>query len=125
MIMNNLYDQPLYSPDPRQQDIADGALIDLSQNETIREFWKYPFACSKAVWECIETASYENRITINEMLDSISTWAERKIAERGDADVATFHAMIGARLLHFKLQLDHGDEHECKRVLTLTFVGDD
>jgi hypothetical protein len=38
MIMNNLSDQPLYSPDPRQQAIANGALIDLSQNETIREF---------------------------------------------------------------------------------------
>jgi hypothetical protein len=58
------------------------------------------------------------------MLDSISTWAESKIAKRGDADVVTFYAKTGTCLLHFKLQLDHGDQHECKRVLTLTFVGD-
>ena len=55
MTQDNPFGEVVYSY-TRKQAIEDGVLVDLSGIETIKEHWKYPFACTATVWAIIEAA---------------------------------------------------------------------
>ena len=55
MTQENPFGEVVYSY-TRKQAIEDGVLVDLSEIATIKEHWKFPFACTATVWAIIEAA---------------------------------------------------------------------
>jgi PHP family Zn ribbon phosphoesterase len=55
MSCENPFGETIYSYS-RTQAIEDGVLVDLSRADSIRQHWKYPFACISAAWAIIEEA---------------------------------------------------------------------
>ena len=49
MSCENPFGETIYSYS-RAQAIEDGVLVDLSQADSIRQHWKYPFGCTSVVW---------------------------------------------------------------------------
>jgi len=122
--MNNedYFGEPIYSY-TRKQAIADGVLADLTDNEAIRGHWRFPFACTSAVWDTIETAIRDEDNDLNGILHDISVLAKLRIRQSKEKDVIRFTAKIGKATCELKLHIGPGDTHE--PVLTLMFTDED
>ena len=115
----------------RAQAIKDGVLVDLSAKvpALCREHYKWPIACTAAVWSIIESA-VSNKRHCNDLEGVIHDilWMSRKCAWYfPDDTTANFRVTItGAgrqRLFTFKMVCGPGDTSE--PVLTLMLEGED
>lgn len=120
---NDPFGEVIYSY-TRKQAIADGVLVDLSNNDVIRQHWKYPFACTDTVWQTIEAALREDDAQdLNGILHDISTMAKLQLRGDDTSDVVLFDVRIGKQTHKLKLHMGPGDTPE--PVLTLMFSDED
>jgi hypothetical protein len=122
------------STDSRAQAIKDGVLIDLMQDDQTaklcREHYKFPIACTAALWELIQQA-ISNKKHGNDLLGVLHDilWMSRrnKKAVSNDGCTWLFQVLIsgtGQKSLHtLKLVFHQGDDEE--PVLTLMVSGKD
>ena len=124
--MNNedFFGEPIYTY-TRKQAIADGVLADLSGNEVVKGHWRYPLACTSAVWSVIATAIREEGNDLNGILHDISVLAKLRMRERAgkDENEVRFTVIIGKATCELKLHIGPGDDPE--PVLTLMFTDED
>jgi hypothetical protein len=118
----------------RAQAIDDGVLIDLMQDDMTaklcKEHYKFPIACTAALWELIQTA-ISNPKHGNDLLGVLHDilWMSRrnKKAVSNDGCTWLFQVIItgtGQKRLHtLKLLLGQGDDED--PVLTLMMSGED
>ena len=97
MSCENPFGETIYSYS-RAQAIEDGVLVDLSQVDSVRQHWKYPFACTSAVWAIIEEALQEPGQDVSGICHDISTIA--KLAIRSTTDPPTARKAFCFRGLH-------------------------
>jgi hypothetical protein len=107
----------------RANAIADGVLVDLSQVETVKEHWKFPFACTDTVYAVIERAIEAGGCDLSGILHDIGICAKAEANRGGRRDVIFFKVCIGDRLLDLKLHVGPGDTSA--PVLTLMFPHED
>lgn len=120
---NDPFGEAIYSY-TRKQAIADGVLVDLSNNEVIRQHWRYHFACTDTVWQAIEAAlGKEEAQDINGVLHDISTMAKLQIRGSDNSDVVIFDVLLGKETHKLKLHMGPGDTPEL--ALTLMFSDED
>ena len=98
---------------------ADGLLVDLSQIETIRHYWKLPFACTVEVWRMIESARETSGLDLAAICHDISAAAQRAVSNSKQSNLVQFEVNIAGRLQPLKLRLGPGDD--AKPVLTLMY----
>jgi hypothetical protein len=78
----------------RQQAIEDGVLVDLSSNETLRMF-KWPIACTAAVWALIEKAAQRDNATAADYIYDVCFMAAMKIkTAKNDSDCLLFSVLL-------------------------------
>jgi hypothetical protein len=118
----------------RAQAIDDGVLIDLMQHtetaKLCREHYKFPIACTAALWELIQQAISHPKHG-NDLLGVLHDvlWMSRrnKKAVSNDGNTWLFQVIItgtGNKKIHtLKLVFDQGDDEE--PVLTLMIQGED
>ena len=107
----------------RAQAIEDGVLVDLSQIESIRRHWKFPFACTAAVWEVIDTAVQVDGNDLEGVLHDITLIAQIGIKLGPKADIIRIDLTIGAKREQLKLHIGPGDTPE--PVITLMMEDED
>lgn len=109
----------------RAQAIEDGFLVDLSDNDVIRGHWKYPFACTVAVWGAIEEALQDGHSDLNGILHDISVLAKYAIRQPGSNKTGRvqFTVRIGRAYKRLDLHIGPGDTAE--PVLTLMYPHED
>ena len=106
----------LISSYTRKQAIEDGVLIDLSENDVIRQHWKDPFACTCGVWATIEKACESGIHDLDGILHDISFMAKYgKI----DGSISEFKVIIGRETCRLWLHCGPGDDTGL--VLTLMY----
>lgn len=94
MNTNNPFGEIIYAY-TRQQAIADGVLVDLSDHPMTRKHWKIGLCCSSAVWTMIEEAVQQGK-DLAGVLHDLYTLAKWAIKPNGDAtDRICFRANIG------------------------------
>jgi len=108
MDSENVFGETVYSYS-RKQAIEDGVLVDLSQVDSIKQHWKYPFACTSAVWAIIETALEKPGQDVSGICHDISTMAKLAIRGRRDTDQILFSAIIKPTKFELKLHIGPGD----------------
>jgi hypothetical protein len=123
MEANNPFGDVIYSY-TRKQAVDDGVLVDLSDNEVTRQHWKYPVACTDAVWSFIETANRHRANDLNGILHDVYTMAKlaARRARDGERDVL-FMVLIAGSRCQLKLNIGPGDTPD--PVLTLMLPGED
>lgn len=119
---NNQFGEPIYSY-TRANAIADGVLVDLSQVMTVKDHWKFPFACTDTVFGLIERAIEEHGNDLEGILHAISLMAKAEIRNGSRADVIHFKVFIGLTLHDLKLHIGPGDTAE--PVMTLMLPHED
>lgn len=107
----------------RAQAIEDGVLIDLSQFELIQRHWKFPFACTSAVWEVLSAAARVEGIGLERILFDVTLLAQIGIQIGSQGELLQLAIMLGGRLEHLKLHLGPGDTAD--PVLTLMMENED
>ena len=122
MSCENPFGETIYSYS-RAQAIEDRVLVDLSQAESIRQHWKYPFACTSAVWAIIEEALQRPGQDVSGICHDISTMAKLAIRTHQDADQTRFRVIIANRTHELKLHIGPGDTPA--PVLTLMLPNED
>ena len=125
MTNENLFGETIYSYS-RAQAIEDGVLVDLSQADSIRQHWKYPFACTSAVWAIIEEALEKPGRDVSGICHDISTMAKLAIQnaqDPHDADQTRFDVIITGKKHGLKLHIGPGDT--AAPVLTLMLPYED
>ena len=104
----------------RAQAIEDGILVDLTQNEleeVCRQHYKYPVACTIAVFEIMQKA-VENPRYCNDYAGVLHDmlWMSRTMSRRVDEQTRIFKVIIqGAgrqRYYNFKIACHPGDQGE-------------
>jgi catechol 2,3-dioxygenase-like lactoylglutathione lyase family enzyme len=93
----------------RARAIEDGVLIDLSQFELIQRHWKFPFACTSAVWEVLNAAARVEGIDLERILFDVPLLAQVGIQTGPQGELVQLAIMLGGRLEHLKLHLGPGD----------------
>ena len=93
----------------RANAIADGVLVDLSQVETVKAHWKFPFACTDTVFGLIERAIEEQGNDLLGIMHDISQMAKAEIHKGSRQDVIHFKVIIGHTLHDLKLHIGPGD----------------
>jgi hypothetical protein len=108
----------------RANAIADGVLVDLSQVETVKAKWKFPFACTDTVYSVIQTAITEDGKDLEGVMHDIGTMAKMQML-RGDmaTDTLIFEVIIGRRSWMLKLHIGPGDTTQ--PVMTLMLPNED
>ena len=115
----------------RAQAIEDGVLVDFMQNEleeVCRQHFKYPIACTIAVFEIMQKA-VENPRYCNDYAGILHDmlWMSRTMCRRVDEQTRIFRVIIqGAsrqRYYDFKIVCHPGDQGE--PVLTIMLPGED
>jgi hypothetical protein len=114
-----LFGEPIHTY-TRKQAIEDGILVDLMQDEmakVAREHFKFPIACTSAVFEimrqAVENPRYANNYAgiLHDML-----WMSRRAGRHLDESTVVFSVIIqgaGRQKYHaFKLIVGPGDEME-------------
>ncbi|HOF10142.1 MAG TPA: hypothetical protein PLV33_09125 [Opitutaceae bacterium] len=120
---NSLFGECIYSYS-RSQALADGVLVDLSEIETIKAHWKYPFACSAMVWEIIEAALQKDGQDLNGICHDISWMALIAVRTgRQGAGQIHFKVIIAGTKHALKLHIGPGDDPA--PVLTLMLPSED
>lgn len=122
MSTENLFGQPIYSYS-RQQAIEDGVLVDVSHLETVRQHWKFPFACTATVWAIIERALQEEGQDVNGIFHDIGVMAKLAARANPDHDRINFEVIITQKQERFKLHIGPGDT--AAPVLTLMLPNED
>lgn len=122
MPTENPFGEPIYSYS-RAQAIADGVLADLSHVDSIRQHWKFPFACTSAVWAIIEAALQRPDQDLSGLCHDISTMAKLAIRSTRESDRIPFTVLITGKLHALKLHIGPGDT--AAPVLTLMLPGED
>jgi hypothetical protein len=107
----------------RAQAIQDGVLVDLSQFETVRRAWKFPFACTAAVWSILEAATVSGEHDLDGILHDITVIAQIGIKRGPSADILRIDLTIGAKREQLKLHIGPGDTPE--PVITLMLENED
>jgi len=123
MESNNPFGDVIHSY-TRRQAVDDGVLVDLSQNEVTRQHWKYPVACTAAVWASIEAATGHDGNDVCGILHDVFTMAKlaARRAQEGERDVKFTVLIAGARC-QLKLNIGPGDTLD--PVLTLMMPNED
>ncbi len=124
-----LGDMPLIYRYLRQEAIEDGVLIDLSHWE-VAGIFKYPVACTSAVWEIIDRA-VQNKNHCNDyegVLHDIFNMAVLKMRQSNEITCYVLFTVIitGAgrkRNYEFKIHIGPGDNHN--PVLTIMLPDED
>ena len=123
MTQDNPFGEVVYSY-TRKQAIEDGVLVDLSAIETIKEHWKYPFACTATVWAIIEAALKKDGQDLNGICHDISWMALIAVRTgRQDAGQIHFKVIIAGAKHALKLHIGPGDTPA--PVLTLMLPNED
>ncbi len=122
MSCENPFGETIYSYS-RAQAIEDGVLVDLSQADSIRQHWKYPFACTSAVWAIIEEALQRPSQDVSGICHDISTMAKLAIRSAADPELVRFSVIITGRTHALKLHIGPGDT--AAPVLTLMLPYED
>ena len=122
MSCENPFGETIYSYS-RAQAIEDGVLVDLSQADSIRQHWKYPFACTSAVWAIIEEALQQPGQDVSGICHDISTMAKLAIHNTRNADQILFTVIITGKKHALKLHIGPGDT--AAPVLTLMLPYED
>ena len=110
-------------PYSRKQAIEDGVLVDLSEIDSIRQHWKYPFACTFAVWCIIQNALEKPGQDVPGICRDIATIAKLAIRGGRGTYLVPFRVNIGARSRELKLHIGPGDT--LSPVLTLMLPNED
>jgi hypothetical protein len=118
----NLFGDVIFSY-TRKQAIEDGVLVDLSQVETIRGHWKFPFACTAAAWGIIEETLKEPGQDLAGICHDISMVAKMKIRGGCLENRIEVMVVIAGKTQRFDLHSGPGDRGE--PVLTLMLPGED
>jgi hypothetical protein len=125
MSCENTFGETIYAYS-RQQAIADGVLIDLSMLDVIKRHWKYPFACTSAVWAIIEEAREMPGQDLPGICHDIAVMAKIAIHNPHgvrDADQIRFEVLITGKKHALKLHIGPGDT--AAPVLTLMLPYED
>lgn len=122
MSCDNPFGETIYSYS-RAQAIEDGVLVDLSQADSIRQHWKYPFACTAAVWAIIEGALQQPGQDVSGICHDISTMAKHAIRNARNPELIRFSAFIAGQTHRLKLHVGPGDTPD--PVLTLMLPNED
>lgn len=107
----------------RANAIADGVLVDLSEVETVKQHWKFPFACTDTVFALMETAIEASGCDLAGILHDISICAKAEAHRGGRQNLILFKVCIGDKLHDLKLHIGPGDT--AAPVLTLMFPHED
>lgn len=107
----------------RANAIADGVLVDLSEVETVKQHWKYPFACTDTVYALIEYAIEAGGCDLAGILHDISICAKAEAHRGGRQNLIHFKVCIGDKLHDLKLHIGPGDT--AAPVLTLMLPHED
>lgn len=115
----------------RAQALEDGVLVDLMQDkmlEVCKQHYKWPIACTAAVWAIVEAAVNNKRChndyagVVHDML-----WMSRTLRRKVDESTVIFRVKIvgaGAKQLYdFKMVCGPGDDAE--PVLTIMLPDED
>jgi len=108
MTCENPFGETIYSYS-RKQAIEDGVLVDLSQIDSIKQHWKYPFACTEVVWLIIEKALEQPGQDVSGICHDICTMAKLALKGSDDAEQVLFSVIIGAHTNQLKLHCGPGD----------------
>jgi hypothetical protein len=119
---NESFGEPIYTYS-RRQAIEDGVLVDLTTVETIRQHWKYPFACTAEVWAIIESALTTTGQDINGICHDISSMAKLAVTRSAQPDLIRFEVFIAGGIHALKLHIGPGDDP--RPVLTLMLPNQD
>lgn len=122
MSCENTFGETIYSYS-RAQAIEDGVLMELSHVDSIRQHWKYPFACTSAVWAIIEEALQQPGQDVSGICHDISTMAKLAIRSATDLELVRFSVIITGRTHTLKLHIGQGDT--AAPVLTLMLPYED
>jgi hypothetical protein len=108
MTCENPFGETIYSYS-RKQAIEDGVLVDLSQIDSIKQHWKYSFACTEVVWLIIEKALEHPGQDVSGICHDICTMAKLALKNDDVADQVFFSVIIGAQTNKLKLHCGPGD----------------
>jgi len=122
MNSENLFGEMIYSYN-RQQAIADGVLVDLTQIDAIKQHWKAPMACTSTVWNIIEQALQTEGQDLNGITHDITAMAKLAIRKVGAVEQVFFTVIIAGTKRSLKLHIGPGDNAE--PVLTLMLPQED
>ena len=103
--------------------MQDGVLVDLSEIDSIKQHWKYPFACTSTTWAIIESALEKPGQDLSGICHDIATMAKLAIRRSRDADLLHFSVIIAAHTHQLKLHIGPGDN--AAPVLTLMLPNED
>ena len=109
----------------RAEAIADGVLIDLTANYPLtKRLYKFPVACTQAVWAVIESTGHENLFGI---VLAVLVASQKNIVEVVDEATRLFEVVLegAAPTEHckFKIMCHGGDD--CEPVLTVLLPHED
>lgn len=107
----------------RANAIADGVLVDLSEVETVKRHWKFPFACTDTVYGIIERAIEAGGCDLKGIMHDIGVCAKAEANRGGRHNLFFFKVCIGDRLHDLKLHIGPGDT--AAPVLTLMLPHED
>jgi hypothetical protein len=122
MSCENPFGETIYSYS-RTQAIADGVLIDLSHVDSIRQHWKYPFACTSTVWAIFEEALQRPDQDTDGICHDLSTMAKLALRSTRDVEQIFFTVIIAGKKHPMKLHIGPGDT--VNPVLTLMLPYED
>ncbi len=122
MSCENPFGDTIYSYS-RAQAIADGVLVDLSHVDSIRQHWKYPFACTSTVWAIIDQALEIPGQDIAGICHDLATMAKLAIPGSENREQIMFEVIITGTMHRLKLHIGPGDTHA--PVLTLMLPYED
>ena len=107
----------------RAQAIEDGVLVDLCQLDPIRRAFKYPVACTDAVWSIIEAATKQAHQDLNGIAHDIATMAYLAIRLSDGGDTVNFKVSIAGKTHILKMHIGPGDTEA--PVMTLMLPSED
>lgn len=122
MTTENVFADTIYSYS-RAQAIEDGVLVDLSLIGSIKQHFKYPFACTDTVWSIIEKALEQPGQDVSGICHDICTMAKLALKGSDDAEQVLFEVIIATRTHKLKLHCGPGDTPA--PVLTLMLPNED
>jgi hypothetical protein len=98
----------------RAEAIEDGVLVDYSDNEVIKKFWKIPFAATDTVASKIDDAIRDHKKDLNGILHDISYKAQFEFKLKGEPNdpILFFKVNIGVEEVELKLHIGPGDKGE-------------
>ncbi len=118
----NPFGEPVFSY-TRAQAIQDGVLADLTPVESMKQHWKFPIACTSAVWSIIEQALKREGQDLCGICHDISTMAKCGFKREPGSNITYFKVFIAGGEHTLKLNIGPGDTPE--PVLTLMLPNED